>query len=103
MLVLRLRGQDVAAVRFAISPLNELVGSLIRRRRRGRNPATAPWEARIDELLDGEDTATLDLLVSPRGWAPDVLTPFPDGPEARVGAELDAVRGADPRRLRPEF
>jgi DNA-binding transcriptional ArsR family regulator len=103
MLVLGLRGQDVAAVRFAIAPLNEVVGSLIRRGRRGLNPATSPWEAQIDALLEDQDTTLLDMLVSPRGWAPDVLTPFPEGPEALVGDELDAVRGADPRRLRADF
>lgn len=103
MLVLGLRGEDVAAVRFASSPLGEAVASLIRRRRRGLNPATAPWEARIDALLDGHDTTLLDLLTSPRGWAPDVLSPFPAGPEASIGEELDAVRGADPRRLRADF
>jgi DNA-binding transcriptional ArsR family regulator len=103
MLVLGFRGEDVAAVRFAVSPLGEAVASLIRRRRRGLNPATAPWEAGIDALLDGHDTALLDVLVSPRGWAPDVLSPFPQGPEARVDEELDAVRGADPRRLRADF
>jgi DNA-binding transcriptional ArsR family regulator len=103
MLVLGLRGQDVAAVRFAFSPLGEAVASLIRRRRRGLNPATAPWEAGIDALLDGHDTTLLDLLVSPRGWAPDVLSPFPDGHEARVEEELDAVRAADPRKLRADF
>src|SRR3954447_16245177 len=80
MLVLRLRGQDVAAVRFAISPLNEVVASLIRRRRRGLNPATSPWEGRVDALLATEDTTLLDVLVSPRGWVPDVLTPFPNAP-----------------------
>jgi hypothetical protein len=103
MLVLGLQGQDVAAVRFAISPLNEVVGSLIRRRRRGLNPATAPWEAQVDDLLKGEDTTLLDMLVSPRGWVPDVLTPFPKGPEALVGDELDAVRTADARRLRADL
>jgi DNA-binding transcriptional ArsR family regulator len=103
MLVLGLRGQDVAAVRFAISPLNEVVASLIRRRRRGLNPATAPWEARIDALLEGHDSTLLDLLVSPRGWVPDALTPFPQGPEAEVREELDAVRAADRRALRADF
>jgi hypothetical protein len=103
MLVLRLRGEDVAAVRFAISPLNEVVASLIRRRRRGLNPATSPWETEVDALLATEDTTLLDLLVSPRGWAPDVLTPFPDGPEARFDEEFDAVRRADPGCLRADF
>jgi DNA-binding transcriptional ArsR family regulator len=103
MLVLRLRGEDVAAVRFAISPLNEVVASLIRRRRRGLNPATSPWETEVDALLATEETTLLDLLVSPRGWAPDVLTPFPAGPEARLDEEFDAVRGADPRCLRADF
>src|SRR3954471_16465604 len=103
MLVLRLRGQDVAAVRFAISPLNEVVASLIRRRRRGLNPATSPWEGRVDALLATEDTTLLDVLVSPRGWVPDVLTPFPNGPEARLDDELDAVRGADPASLPDDF
>jgi DNA-binding transcriptional ArsR family regulator len=103
MLVLRLRGEDVAAVRFAISPLNEVVASLIRRRRRGLNPATSPWEAEVDALLATEDTTLLDVLVSPRGWVPDVLTPFPEGPEARLEEELDAVRGADPGCLRADF
>jgi hypothetical protein len=53
MVVLRLGMEDLAAARFAISPMAEVVASLQRRNSRGRHPATGPWYGPVPPVRAG--------------------------------------------------
>ncbi|WCB96728.1 hypothetical protein DSM104299_05494 [Baekduia alba] len=103
MLILQFEREDLAATRFAISPMQEVVTSLQRRGRRGLNPVTTAWEAEIDDRLTGMDTELLDALVSPRGWIPDFLSPFPDTADPPLALELAQLRATAPQRLRTDL
>ncbi|GAA3635308.1 DUF5937 family protein [Kineosporia mesophila] len=83
-----LTGSALAGVRFAISPLNELVLSLRSWRDPGRYPLHLPWVRRTRPLHERLDTEVLEALVSPRNWLPDFLTPQPSSPLTRFEDEL---------------
>ncbi|WP_436530922.1 DUF5937 family protein [Actinoplanes sp. HUAS TT8] len=88
----QLVGQDLGGVRFAISPLNELVLSLHAWRDPGRYPWQLPW---IREMRRAQDRLAVDLLdelVNDALWTPDFLTPRPWSPLTRLEEELAAVR-----------
>jgi DNA-binding transcriptional ArsR family regulator len=102
MLVLRLDMEDLAATRFAISPMGDVVASLQRRNSRGRHPATGPWEATIDARLAGMDTELLDALTTSDNWLPDFLSPFPEQPRSSLAHELATVRALPAQRVRED-
>lgn len=88
----QLVGRDLGEVRFAISPLNELVLSLHAWRDPGRYPLHLPW---IREMRQAQDRLAADLLyelVNDDLWTPDFLTPRPWSPLTRLEDELAAVR-----------
>lgn len=96
--------EDLARLRFAISPMWEVVASL----RRLRDPAGAgihlPW---IDALRGGA-LAGLDLsaalhMTPPRGYVPDFLSPPPTTPLARFEEEIELVRATRPAQVRNDF
>ncbi|WP_328471653.1 helix-turn-helix domain-containing protein [Actinoplanes sp. NBC_00393] len=86
-----LAGPDLAGVRFAISPLNELVLSLRAWRDPGRYPMHLPWLRELHHLRDQLDVPMLNALVSDRLWTPDFLTPRPRSPLTRLDDELAVV------------
>jgi DNA-binding transcriptional ArsR family regulator len=88
-------GTDLGGVRFAISPLNEVVLSLRSWRDPGRYPAQLPWLRLTQDMravLDGE---MLLALTNEALWTPDFLSPVPGGPLTRLEDELDAVARVD--------
>jgi hypothetical protein len=87
----RLAGQDLAGVRFAISPLNELVLSLRSWRDPGRYPVHLPWIRRTEQVRDRLDTEMLLALITEWRWTPDFLTPRPHSPLTRLEDELALV------------
>lgn len=93
MLRYQLTGMDLADVRFAISPLNELVLSLKAWREPGRFPLHLPWLQHVQEArprLDGD--ILLALVGETRLWTPDFLHPRPRSPLTRIEDELTALR-----------
>ena len=99
MITFRLDVNDLASVRFAYSPLQELAFSL-----KALDPAHPmavfePW------LLAGQprptdlDWPVLAALIGPRGWLPDFITPRPDDSRPTFAAELEQVRATDPARV----
>jgi biotin operon repressor len=82
---------DVAAIRFAISPLHELVNSLRTFRDRPTATMHVPWLRRISGRIDGAALRPMIALVVPRGYTPDFLTPPPAKPNATIGEELDVL------------
>src|SRR3954447_2850504 len=96
--------EDLARLRFAISPMWEVVASL----RRLRDPSAAgihlPW---INGLRDGR-LGELDLsealrLTPPRGYVPDFLSPPPTTPLARFEDEIELVRATKPHQVRNDL
>src|SRR4051812_10269351 len=93
--------EDITRLRFAISPMWEVVASL----RRLRAPADAgihlPWIAGLRDsgALQGVDLATALPLTPPVGYAPDFLTPPPSTPLARFEDEIELVRATSPAQV----
>lgn len=103
MVELELTADDLAATRFAISPLWELVSSLGALRKPLAAAAHLPWaKATLPRLLR-LDRELFSALASPRGWTPDFLTPQPGPASLDPAAELAALRRLDPRRVLPDF
>ncbi|KUL41663.1 ArsR/SmtB family transcription factor [Actinoplanes awajinensis] len=92
----QLVGQDLGGVRFAISPLNELVLSLHAWRDPGRYPLQLPWVREMRRVRDRLDAELLFALVNDDLWTPDFLTPRPWSPLTRLEDELAAIRGTSP-------
>src|SRR3954464_11271733 len=95
---------DLVRLRFAISPMWEVVASL----RRLRDPAGAgihlPW---INDLRDGRlsdiDLSVALRLTPSRGYVPDFLSPPPSTPLARFEDEIELVRATKPHQVRNDL
>ncbi|MGY1885930.1 MULTISPECIES: DUF5937 family protein [unclassified Blastococcus] len=96
MIRYELAGMDLADVRFAISPLNELVFSLRAWRDPGRYPLHLPWLHRVEAARPDLDGDLLLALTNEELWTPDFLTPRPHSPLTRIEEELRAVADTDP-------
>ena len=93
-------GMDLADVRFAVSPLNELVLSLRAWRDPGRYPLHLRWLRGLAEARRDLDEAVLLALTNDRLWVPDFLNPRPYSPLTRIDDELARVAGLDPATVR---
>jgi DNA-binding transcriptional ArsR family regulator len=96
--------EDLVRLRFAISPMWEVVASL----RRLRDPAYAgihlPWinEMRGGTLRDVDLSAAL-RLTPPRGYVPDFLSPPPTTPLGRFEDEIELVRATPAKQVRNDL
>ncbi|GAA2211098.1 DUF5937 family protein [Nonomuraea monospora] len=97
-----LKPEDVARIRFAFSPMWELVASLRTLQQPARQSIHLPWLKAVRPRLAGLDLTELLALVPPTGYLADFITPPPDTPMPDFAAELDRVRRADPARAREE-
>lgn len=91
MLEYDLRGSDLGAVRFAISPVNEATFSLRTWRDPGRFPLHLPWLTATEHARGSLDGDLLVALTNERLGLPDFLTPRPRTPLERFEDELDVV------------
>ncbi|MFI7442296.1 DUF5937 family protein [Nonomuraea indica] len=91
-----MRPEDVARIRFAFSPMWELVASLRTLRDPARQSVHLPWIKAVRPRLAGLDLAELLALVPPSGYLPDFLTPPPETPLPDFAEELDRVRRTPP-------
>jgi DNA-binding transcriptional ArsR family regulator len=91
MIEYELAGNDLGEVRFAISPLNELVLSLRTLRDPGRFPLQLPWLRSTGPARAGLDLELLGALTNESLWTPDFLTPRPYTPLGRIDDELAAL------------
>ncbi|WP_188192973.1 DUF5937 family protein [Nonomuraea sp. SYSU D8015] len=97
-----LRPEDVARIRFAFSPMWELVASLRTLQQPARQSIHLPWLKAVRPRLAGLDLAELFALVPPAGYLADFITPPPDTPMPDFAAELGRVRRTSPERARAE-
>lgn len=86
---------DLAEVRFAISPLNDLVLSLRAWRDPGRFPAHLPWMHELDNVRDQLDGELLLALINTQMATPDFLLPRPTSPLTRIEDQFDLLSGTD--------
>jgi DNA-binding transcriptional ArsR family regulator len=93
---------DLARLRFAISPMWELVISLRTLRDPGAAAMHLPWAREVRERVRGLDLLAPLGLVPPSGYIPDFLTPPPDTPLASFADELEAIRATPAARIRKE-
>ncbi|MFI7700779.1 DUF5937 family protein [Nonomuraea sp. NPDC049480] len=97
-----LRPEDVARIRFAFSPMWELVASLRTLQKPARQSIHLPWLKAVRPRAAALDLTELLALVPPAGYLADFITPPPDTPMPDFAAELDRVRRTAPERAREE-
>ncbi|MGW7361000.1 ArsR/SmtB family transcription factor [Streptomyces sp. NPDC054802] len=94
---------DLAQVRFAVSPMWEVAPSFRLLRSGTTHPVHRPW---ADQVVPRMVTAGLDrgwlceLIPPTGGYVPDFLNPAPTGPAPTPAAERDAIRAAPAERVR---
>ncbi|MEV4219803.1 DUF5937 family protein [Nonomuraea sp. NPDC049725] len=97
-----LKPEDMARIRFAFSPMWELVASLRTLQDPARQSIHLPWIKCVRPRLAGLDVAELFALVPASGYLADFLTPPPDTPLPDFAAELARVRATRPERAAAE-
>ncbi|HEX7120087.1 MAG TPA: DUF5937 family protein [Longimicrobiales bacterium] len=103
MIEFRLEPEDLVQVRFAFSPLWEVVMSVRALVDPGRHALHLPWALETRRVLRGLELAPLIALVNPPdGYCPDFLAPPPETPMPEFEAELARLRRTPPELVRRE-
>ena len=103
MIELTVDAAGLARSRFAISPLHEVVATLLPW---GMRPAphAEPWVARARRVLRRSQLPLLsELALNAGGYVPDFLNPHPVRPSPSVEEELERVRCTSPERVLSEL
>lgn len=95
--------EDLARLRFAISPISELTHSLLAWRDPSHAALHLPWLRTLSGRLDGLDLERAVLLRPDRGYSPDFLAPPPAGPLGSIADDLAALRATPTARVRDEM
>ncbi|MGW6054162.1 DUF5937 family protein [Streptomyces sp. NPDC055189] len=103
MIEIHLNVDDLAQVRFAISPLQETSHSLWALRDPGDFPLHLRWLRLVRSELAQLDSEVLLALVSERRWLPDFITPRPLSRVPDMTEELRAIRATDPATVRQDI
>lgn len=96
MIELEFTPEDYRRIRFAFSPVAELVASLRTLAAQQRNGLHAPWLSTVARRLDEVDVELLTSLVRPTGYVPDFLLPTPPGRTAGIESGLAQLADAEP-------
>ncbi|MFI9778721.1 helix-turn-helix domain-containing protein [Streptomyces sp. NPDC051956] len=99
MIEMMLGVDDLAHVRFAVSPLQETSFSLWAVRDPGEFPLHLRWLRLIRDDFAALDTQVLGALVSRRRWLPDFITPRPQARMPDICEELETLRALAPARV----
>ncbi len=103
MVTLRLEPEDIANLRFAISPLMELHNSVRALEHPEAKALHLPWVAATRERVRDLDMALLQAL-HPRGlYTPDFVHPPPRTPLGELEDELEEMLATPPERVRFEL
>lgn len=95
--------EDLARTRFAISPMFELVRSLLALRDPGHAASHVPWLRSLSGRLQGLDIERAVALLPPRGFTPDFIVPLPRGPVGSIEEDLDALRATRAAQIRSDM
>jgi DNA-binding transcriptional ArsR family regulator len=98
----RFAADDLARLRFAFSPMWELVASLRVLRAPARHSVHLSWLRAVRPRLGSLDLSELFALAPTYGYIADFLTPPPDTPLPDFAAELARVRLTVPEKAAEE-
>ncbi|MET9698845.1 DUF5937 family protein [Streptomyces sp. NPDC006529] len=97
---------DLAQVRFAVSPMWQVVTSFrLLSARTDASPLHRPWTEQVRPRVAaaGLDRGWLAELVPPTGFFPYFLNPAPTGPAPTLAGELAAIGAASAERVRRDL
>src|SRR3954469_12532657 len=103
MVTLRLGPEDVANLRFAISPLMELHNSVRALEHPEAKALHLPWVAATRERVAGLDMALLQALHPRKAYTPDFIDPPPRGPLGELEDDLERMLATPAERVRFEL
>lgn len=105
MAELAFSANDLAQVRFAVSPMWEVAPGFRLLTSNRVHPVHRPWAEQVRPRLQaaGLDRGWLAELVGPSGYVPDFLTPAPAGPAPTPEAERDAIAATPADRVRQDL
>jgi hypothetical protein len=103
MVTLRLGPEDVANLRFAISPLMELHNSVRALEHPEAKALHLPWVAATRERVRDLDMALLQALHPRKAYTPDFVDPPPSSPLGELEDELGQMLATPPERVRFEL
>jgi DNA-binding transcriptional ArsR family regulator len=103
MLAIRFGLADVAAVRFAISPLIEVVRSVRVLDDPAGNALHLPWITRTRELVADLDLSVIRALQPPDVDTPDFIHPPPSSPLAELEDDLAVMIATPVEQVRSEL
>src|SRR3954471_9922163 len=92
MVVFSFSVEDMARVRFAVSPIWELAASPQTLWDPGRSAPPARWVRSLRGKLSDLDLAAALRLTPAQGYVPDFLTPPPSGPLAEIDEQFAEMR-----------
>lgn len=95
--------EDLALTRFAISPMWELVHSLLALRDPSHAALHVPWLRSLSGRLQGLPLERAAALTPPRGYSPDFVMPLPRGPVSDIAEDLAALRATPVARIRSDM
>jgi DNA-binding transcriptional ArsR family regulator len=101
MLTVTLTASDIAALRFAVSPLTEAAQSLVRLASARIDPPYRGWLDRVRPRLDGASVRALADAVSLRADAITALCGGPSGLATTIQAQLALLDETAPGSARP--
>ena len=94
---------DLVHTRFAISPIFELVRSLMALRDPSHAAVHVPWLRSLSGRLDGLELERAVALLPPRGYSPDFLTPPPSGALGSIDDDLATLRATSAAQVRADM
>ncbi len=97
MIELVLTAAGSQRVRFAISPLEEVLGAVQTLLGLRRHPAHPAWLSAVPDVPE------LAAVLSARHYITEFLSPPPDGPETTAEAQLEVVRATPPSQVALEL
>ena len=95
--------EDLALTRFAISPMWELVHSLLALRDPSHAALHVPWLRSLSGRLQGLALEPAVALTPPRGYTPDFVLPAPTGPIGDLADDLAALRATPAAQIRADM
>ncbi|MEW9529503.1 ArsR/SmtB family transcription factor [Microbispora sp. NPDC049125] len=102
MLTLAFSAYDLSFLRFAFSPLREVVTSVHTLRTPAGRALHLPWLKQVRPLLGSELGPLLDLITG-GGYIPDFLCPVPTGPTPDLVGELAVLRATPHEVIRADL
>jgi DNA-binding transcriptional ArsR family regulator len=107
VLITRFGPDDLAATRFAISPLWDTVTSRWAVHDPARHAIHLPWiktAVRMDRAAEFQPyRELLNAMIRPGSWLPDFITPPPQTPLTTVQAELAVLASTAPETVRADL